>query len=79
MYTESMSNGEGANMNDSTNWSASKKLAVGRKYIAKEGNNSVRARYHLMGAAYRMGANRDEIRMMSPLALLDLIADIKGN
>ena len=72
-----MSNGEGAYMRDSTNWSASKKLAVGREYIAKEGDNSVRARYHLMGAANRMGADREKTRMMSPLALLDLIAELR--
>ncbi len=63
-------------MRNSTNMTASEKLAEGQNLLAA--GNPVAARYHLMGAATRMGADRKQTRMMSPEALLNLIAQLRG-
>ena len=62
-------------MENSTNWSAEKKLAEGRNMLAA--GRPTAARFHLMCAANRMGADKDLTRTLSPEALLDLIATIE--
>ncbi len=62
-------------MENSTNMTASEKLAKGLNLL--HAGQTVPARYHLMGAATRMGASKEQTRMMSPTQLLNLIAQLE--